>query len=167
MNKARLILIKDAGSNHFDFRYSFILLSPMRILLFIPVLVLFLSNVPFVQRIPLETALLMMADKKDCNSGTECRRSTENLKANCASEQSDCDPSCDTEATAGDNAATQCQQPETECVCICCFQYAAPLHPLISYVFHFLLPESDSEFFVVGHIKDPHVAAPWQPPDLA
>ena len=49
----------------FDFRYSFSTFEFYALLVFIPVLVLFLSNVPFVQRIPLETAWLMMADKNE------------------------------------------------------------------------------------------------------
>lgn len=139
----------------------------MRFLLFIPVLVLFLSNVPFVQRMPMEQALMIMRDSKECGSGSECGRNADYVKASCTPEAADCDTACDSKPVTEDDASNQCQPPETECVCICCFQYVAPFQPLINYTFSISLPETNSGIFIVGHVKDPHVAAPWQPPDMA
>ncbi len=144
----------------------FILLIAMRLLLFIPVLILFLSNVPFVQQLPLEQAISMMKDGS-CGHERECSRSSENLDATCSKDEPDCEQSCTDESKEADPANDKCcQQIGTTCVCILCFQYAAPAHTIAEYVFDCSLATDNTSDFLVGHIKDPHIGAPWQPPDL-
>ena len=146
----------------------------MRALLFIPVLVLFLSNVPFIQRIPLEKAIAMMQDNEICGEQNECSRNNENLEANCTLEESGCDieeSGCDIseaeESTVQDPASDDCcQKTETTCVCICCFQFAAPIQIITEFQFKCSTHSNTSTLYIVGHVKDPHIGAPWQPPDL-
>ena len=134
----------------------------MRLMLVIPVFILFLSNVPFIQRIPLDKAISRMQDKEACTQQKECSRQHVNLKVNCSKEESDCDATTAEEIIHKDNC---CQQTETTCVCICCFQFAAPVQVIAEYQFNCCSYSSNAHLFIPGHIKDPYIAAPWQPPD--
>ncbi|MBC7826336.1 MAG: hypothetical protein H7122_01220 [Chitinophagaceae bacterium] len=139
----------------------------MRVLLFIPVLVLFLSNVPFVQRIPLERMIAMMQNNENCGDSKDCVRNNENFQASCSREELARDQTCIEETTIQDPASDDCcQKTETTCVCICCFQFAAPLQAITDFQFDCTVSSNISSRFIVGHVKDPHIGAPWQPPDL-
>jgi hypothetical protein len=166
-NNFKLILIKNYNDAiHFKSGLPFLFLIVMRLLLFIPVFVLFLSNVPFVQKIPLEKAIAMMQENEGCGQ-QECMRNTENLQAACAPQESECDQTCSKETEIKDQAKNNCcQETETDCVCICCFQYAAPFQAITVYKFNCSLSSNTASSFIVGHVKDPHIGAPWQPPDL-
>src|SRR5215211_6413769 len=109
----------------------------MRFLLFIPVLVLFLSNVPIIQSIPMEKAMVMMDGNETCGQKKECNRNTENLKATCSFEESDCDKSCEDETAVKDPANDNCcEKTAASCICICCFQYCAPVNTITEYTFN-------------------------------
>ena len=146
---------------------AFLFLIAMRVLLFIPVLILFLSNVPFVQQIPMEQAIAMLQENESCGQHQECSRGTESLDASCSVEETPCEKSCSGESTSPD--ATQdscCQQTGASCVCIVCFQYAAPVHSLAEYLFCSESPSKSRQVHLIGHIKDQYIGAPWQPPDI-
>ena len=139
----------------------------MRLLLFIPVLVLFLSNVPFIQRIPMEKAIAMMKENETCGQQKQCSRNNENLESVCVPEKIECSESCTEEAKMKDPAMNGCsEETEMTCVCICCFQYAAPINSITEYIFNCSISPNRAPVFIVGHVKDPHIGAPWQPPDL-
>ena len=135
----------------------------MRLLLFIPVLLLFLSNVPFEQRLPMETAIAMMQENQACGEGT-CARNQESLKASCSSE-TDCTQPAESEKSCGEDDKSNCGQTENTCVCIYCFQYVAPLYPAIEFRFATDITGVVHTVFIPTRIKDPHTGAPWQPPD--
>ena len=138
----------------------------MRSLLFIPVLVLFLSNVPFIQRIPMQRAMAMMNETETCGEQSTCKRNTENFSSTCSPEKSTCDESCASDEEGVKSSNDSCSETEATCVCICCFQYAAPVNTITEYQFNCSLPSIIAYIFIVGHIRDPHIGAPWQPPDL-
>ena len=144
----------------------------MRLLLFIPAFILFLSNMPFVTEISLEAGMTMMQNDESCAVQKECRKN-ENRKGSCVKQETACDKQtgCGDGETnkntdldlVGDNA---CQKTETTCVCICCFQFAAPEQQLPEFQFD-CADNSNTPFaFIVGYIKNPHIGAPWQPPDV-
>ena len=164
----RLILSRNYhDENHFKYEIPFLFLIAMRVMLFIPVLILFLSNVPFVQQIPMEQAIAMMQGDESCGEHQECSRGTENLDASCSMEEPACERSCGSESTSPD--ATQgscCQQAGATCVCIVCFQYAAPVHSLTEYLFYSSSPAKSLQAYLIAHVKDQHIGAPWQPPDM-
>ena len=139
----------------------------MRLLLFIPVLMLFLSNVPFVQQIPMEQAMAMIEENRSCVHQEQCSRSIENVATSCSMEEPDCEQSCtNEETTAAPTDDNCCQQTGTTCVCILCFQYAAPVNGITEYLFDCSVLVNNAHAFFIGHIKDPHIGTPWQPPDL-
>ena len=139
----------------------------MRTLLFIPVMILFLSNVPFVQEIPFEQAMAMIQGRGSCGQHEQCGRSTENVAASCSMEERECEQSCANEETTA-NATDDdcCQQTGTTCACVLCFQYAARVNGLTEYIFGCSFVPTKSDAFLIGHIKNPHIGAPWQPPDV-
>ena len=139
----------------------------MRLSLFIPVLMLFLSNVPFVQQIPMEQAMAMIEENGNCGQQEQCGRRTENVEATCSMEEPDCKQRCTNEETMADPGDDNCcQQTGTTCVCVLCFQYAAPVHSITEYVFDCSFLPAKADAFLISHIKDPHIGAPWQPPDV-
>ena len=138
----------------------------MRLLLFIPVLVLFLSNVPIIQRIPLEKAISLMQENETCGQQKECSRNNENFKTTCTKEESACDEASDAETTIQDPASDNCsQKTETTCVCICCFQFAAPVQKITIFQFSCSNIVLSPSTFMDAPVKDPYISAPWQPPD--
>ena len=108
-----------------------------------------------------------MKDNEICGEQKECSRNNETLEASCTQEESGCDQSDAGETTVQDPASDDCcQKTETTCVCICCFQFAAPVQAITDFQFNCAVSSSTSPLFIVGHVKDPHIGAPWQPPDL-
>ena len=136
----------------------------MRFLLLIPVLTLFLSNVPFVRTIPVEAAQMMIVNNECPSTNDQCRRNTENISATCSVGDTGCENSCT--ADGKEQEDSECSIPESDCVCICCFQYVAPLHSMVDYHFHYEISASTISSFIAGIMKDEYVGAPWQPPDL-
>ena len=138
----------------------------MRFLLIIPVLVLFLSNVPIIQKMPLAEAVVMMARNEGCAKQKECSRNSENLKASCSAEESDCDKDCKEKNKAMDpDTQNSCEKTATSCICIYCFQYAAPINIITEYTFNCSFSSNTAHAFIPARIGDPHTCAPWQPPE--
>ena len=137
----------------------------MRLFLIIPVLVLFLSNVPFVQKIPLEKALAMKQDNETCGKESKCTRTAAYINTDCRLERTTCGESCTGEKLITDPPSECCEDTETTCVCIYCFQYAAPVHVISEYKFNCETSSNTAPIFILGLIKDQHIGAPWQPPD--
>ena len=160
------MIINYYDGNHFKYRLRFLFLNCMRLLLIIPVLVLFLSNVPFVQKIPWERALSMMQGNETCGQANQCSRATEYLDTDCRVEETSCEQVCSGETAISDTTNDCCQRTATTCVCIYCFQYAAPVHMIEDYQFNCTISPNAAPIFIVGLIKDQHIGAPWQPPDL-
>jgi len=114
--------------------------------LLIPACILFLSNIPFVQQMKMEKPVV----KEKC-----CKKKTENLMESCHKPK--------------DEKSTRkecCNKTETTCVCICCFQFAAP--GPITPKFDFIQKNKDKLFSAFHNTrwKDPFVSIPWQPPDM-
>lgn len=137
----------------------------MRILLFIPVFILFLSNVPFIERVPLEQAISMMEENGRCAGKNECSPN-ENVEMTCAQEQSGCDEGNIEEPVLQCDPEKECsQKTETSCVCISCFQFAGSLQATTDFQFHYFSSSNKVGAFIPAHTKDQHIGAPWQPPD--
>jgi len=109
----------------------------------------------------------MMQRDESCGQETECSRTAKNLDASCSMEEPGCEQSCPDESTAaGLPEGMCCQQAGTTCVCIICFQYAAPVNSITEYLFYYSSPARSMQAFLIDHIQDPHIGAPWQPPDI-
>ena len=135
----------------------------MRAFLLIPVLILFLSNVPFVQQISMEA---IIPGDESCSQHKECARATKNPDVLCSMEERSCEQSFPGESTAaGSPEGNCCKQTGTTCVCIVCFQYAAPVNSITEYIFYYSSQARSIRACLIDHIQDPHIAAPWQPPD--
>lgn len=129
----------------------------MRLLLLIPVLILFLSNVPFMQIIPAEEAIEMMKNE-ECSMANSCMKSEDQ---DCSSESSCESTSCE---NPGDNC---CTEQGASCICITCFCYTAPLQAVTTFQFASLYSIIIKGSFNYKLILDPFLSAPWQPPDFA
>jgi hypothetical protein len=133
----------------------------MRILLLIPVFVLFLSNVPFIQVMPMEKMMAMVEEQeeKDC-----CKKNTEEEPKSCHS-QADPKPgpmACHSGTMPVDGA---CQPSGANCVCISVFQFAAPAHDIKLFQFKPVNISTGRTGYLQVKWKDPHIASPGQPPD--
>lgn len=121
----------------------------------------------------MEKAMAMMRGNESCGEQNTCKRNTENLETSCAPAPKSpkwdfeaCDEGCAEDTNGVNSSNDNCGETETTCVCICCFQYAAPVNTITEYKFDLSSPSITGHIFIVGHIKDPHIGAPWQPPDL-
>ena len=129
----------------------------MRLLLLLPVLILFLSNVPFIQVIPAEQAIEMMKNE-ECGMANSCMKS----------EDEDCSTESGCEATSCENTEDNCcTEQGASCVCITCFSYAAPLQAVTTFQFANQFSIITKGSFNNKLILDPFLSAPWQPPDFA
>lgn len=141
----------------------------MRCLLLIPALVLFLSNIPFIHKMEMKQAVASVK-KSGC-----CKKS-ENRKGSCKmSEKPSCEkpePATQITATAHDNSChkeeRKCsKQTESTCICICCFQFAAPDQLTAKPQFNCNELKQSLAIFLLHNWKDPQLAAPWRPPDIS
>ena len=93
------------------------------------------------------------------SGGDGCCKKNENMEGVCHKPKE----------SPGESKKDHCPQPKNErsCICICCFQYAAPELQLIKF------GDSASVFDIAYNLLthrrwlDPLLAGPWQPPDLA
>ena len=134
----------------------------MRLLLFIPTIILFLANIPFKMEIKMDEKVCeMMKDEMDCpmkkaESKSSCHKSSES-KPSCHKTQEQKDQK---------NDDSSCMDTGITCVCICCFQYSAPASGSTIIDFN-LLPEKISlTGFIHSIWEDPQLSPPWQPPDI-
>jgi hypothetical protein len=133
----------------------------MRFLLLIPVFVMFLSNVPFIQVMPMEKMLAMVEEQeeKDC-----CKNTTEEAPKSChAQPESQPGPMACHQGTMPVDGA--CQPSGANCVCICVFQFAAPAQDLKLFQFKPVNMLEGRTGYLQVKWKDPHIASPGQPPD--
>ena len=119
----------------------------MRLLLFIPTLVLFLSNVPFFKEVP-------MVVIEECSKQTSCDKAE--MKHQCG-EESQADQSQNDDC---------CKKMETTCVCICCFQFAATVYRVIDQTALSNLLCSSYTGYLSDNYKDPELPSVYNPPDL-
>jgi hypothetical protein len=117
----------------------------VRYLLLIPVIAIFLSNVP----LKMEMNMPAQEVKEECCSGE-------------AQEEMSCHP--EPEATEAEDDGC-CSKKETTCVCFCCFQLAAPLHAISKY--RFANNDNSQVYGLYQHPswKNPWLDGPLQPPD--
>lgn len=155
--------IDTADQNHLRDKRPLLLLMQMRYLLLIPAVFLFLSNIPFIHK--MEMKEMMATVKKDgcCKKSdspkSSCRMETEEQPA-CHKPVQQEDQSCQKEERAcGKQAASTC-------VCICCFQFAAPDPVAAKLRFECNGPELVLNSYLLLQWKDPQLAIPWQPPDV-
>ena len=124
----------------------------LKFLLIIPAIFLFLSNIPFIQRMDMEEMMSITPDEGCCMKKG-------NMEGICLR------PPAEQEKSKNED----CRIPggEKSCVCICCFQYAAPEQSIIKF--------SDKEIplfttysgILAQHWADPFLSRPWQPPDFS
>jgi len=138
------------------FLFPFYIYSVMRFLLFIPVIVLFLSNVPFTAEMRMEKMMAQMQEKDKC-----CKKNDPARKGSCHAAESNAP------MPQEDGPSKECcQRTETTCHCTCCFHFAAPFHEVNSPQFGIDDHSALQTGFIPAHWKDPHIAAPGQPPDV-
>ncbi|MGB8192806.1 MAG: hypothetical protein WCF67_12840 [Chitinophagaceae bacterium] len=134
----------------------------MRYILLIPALFLFLSNIPFIHKMDMKEAMAKMkkdgcCKKADSRKGS-CRMSDEN--ASCSR------PPVQKEEPCKKTEGSCAKQAESTCVCICCFQFAAPAPIGTNLQFQCNSLEKALSSYLLQHWKDPQLAVPWQPPDV-
>lgn len=115
----------------------------MRFLLVIPVFVLFLSNVPFIQEMPMEEMMARMEEESCPMNKPEA--------------------SCHPGEMPEENS---CQRTDATCICICFFQYAAPANDIKTFQFEPANEPSGRTGYLQVKWNDPHIASPGQPPDF-
>jgi hypothetical protein len=135
----------------------------MRFLLLIPVCVLFLSNVPFIQEMPMESMMAMVQkqEEKDC-----CKKTTEEEPKSCHSQPAS-KPGPMACASGTMPVKGSCQPSGASCICICVFQFAAPTQDLKLFQFIPVNILAGRTGYLQVKWKDPHIASPGQPPDWA
>lgn len=139
----------------------------MRFLLVIPVFVLFLSNMPFIQEMPMDRMMAIMKEQEKQEEEKCCKNAAAAEKSSCGMEAADPEPEPEPMACHPGNMPDDgsCQPTGTTCICICVFQFAAPEQDIRSFQF-------DTDDLLAGRTgylqlkwKDPHIASPGQPPD--
>ena len=106
-----------------------------------------------------------MQEDETCGKQKECSRNNENNVASCSQEKQGCDESIDT--TEEEPAKNNCSQKrETTCICIFCFQFAAPIQLMTSFKFSCSKMDRLPFTYIDMPTKDPYIGAPWQPPDF-
>lgn len=98
----------------------------------------------------------VMPEKPSCHKEAAAQSS-------CSAKKTPEPPSCNHDGDAG-----KCgMQDATTCVCICYFQYAAPDQVAAKLQFGLAIKNNSLAGYLQQHWKDPHLTAPWQPPDAA
>jgi hypothetical protein len=127
----------------------------MRCLLLIPALLLFMSNIPFIHK--MERKEVIAAAKKD-----GCCKKSDNRKGTCKEEEA---PPEKHERSCHKEERPCSKQTESTCVCVCCFQFAAPDQLTARPQFNCNQIQQSLAIFLLHNWKDPQLAVPWQPPD--
>lgn len=132
----------------------------MRLLLLIPVLVLFLSNVPFIHEMPVETKMPMTEDEESCMMNMAGKE----MSCQPGAETSNAEEACQLpESNTGDCCKNRC---ETTTTCVCVFTFAAPAQEIKTFQLHAFNHLSRHTGYLQIKWKDPHIASPGQPPDF-
>jgi hypothetical protein len=116
-------------------------------MLFIPTLVLFLSNVPFFKEVPMVVA-------EECSKQASCEK---------AQRQHQCDDESQTSRPQADDC---CKKMETTCVCICCFQFAATVYRIGDPTALNSFLRASYAGFLNDKYKDPELPSVYNPPDM-
>ena len=122
----------------------------MRFLLLIPAIFLFLSNIPFIQEVNMDSMKEMLATDECCmNHG--------NMEGVCQKPAT----------SKKDSKEEHCPQSKTEstCTCICLFQFAAPEQILLKFDDNLYSINTVHHSMIDQHWIDPFITGPWQPPD--
>jgi hypothetical protein len=119
----------------------------MRLLLLIPTIVLFLSNVPFFKEVP-------MVVVEECLKQSSCDK---------AEMKHQCDEESQTDPSQNDDC---CKKIETTCVCICCFQFAATVYRVGDQTALNNFLRSSYAGFLNNKYKDPELPSIYNPPDM-
>ena len=111
----------------------------MRFLLLVPVVALFLSNIPFEMEmtVPAETVMCSM----DQQESMECSPEPVSPEENCC-------------------------KKETTCICFYCFQILAPGHSIPKYRFSLGQEKHLDGFYLEQNWMNPFIDGPLQPPDV-
>ena len=132
----------------------------MKYFLVIPALLLFLSNIPFIHTMDREE--MMAAMKKD-----GCCKKSGDSKKTCEPPAKSCHKPAKEEKPCKDGKEKQCgMMNESTCICICCFQFAAPDQLGSKFQFGIKDLQQSLAIYLQQTWKDPQLALPWQPPDL-
>lgn len=139
----------------------------MRSLLLIPALLLFLSNIPFIHKMEMKAMAVNVEEhgaqakkdgccKKKANRTGTCEMSEE--ESSCKSSEPPAEQPCKPDAS-------KCSKPDVTCICICCFQCAAPDPLTAKLQFGLAIKDNTLAGYLQQNWKDPQLTAPWQPPD--
>jgi hypothetical protein len=129
----------------------------VRSLFLIPAFLLFLSNIPFIHKMERQQRMDMV--KQD-----GCCKKKEAMQT-CRMEDGP-EPSCHAPSDNSLPVEKECNmQSESVCICVCCFQFAAPDQLGTKFQFHTPGIQQSLAVYLHQHWKDPMLALPWQPPD--
>lgn len=126
----------------------------MRFLLIIPALLLFLSNIPFMQRMDMGAP----AKKSGCCKKKEASKGTCHMQDEKPQQKEN---SCHKE----DQDRKCSKQTESTCVCTCFFHFTAPDQIVARPQFNCNSVQQSLAVYFLHHWKDPHLAVQGQPPD--
>ena len=144
----------------------------MKWLLLIPAFMLFLSNVSFTVEMKMTDKSAMTATIEGCSKKSSCHKKMQQEACPAMSSLSvGGEMLCAMKSEESSNSAKcppgkPCKGTDATCICICSFQFSAPA-PILE-DFQFTLTEIPSKYtgFLSLKWKDPHITAPWQPPDV-
>lgn len=131
----------------------------MKFLLVIPAFLLFLSNIPFVHEMDRKEMMAAMTEEGCC-------KKSESMKGSCESAEKSCSAPAEEKSCSSEEEKQCGMQTESTCICICCFQVAAP--DQLGSKLQFGINDSPQSlaFYQQKNWKDPQLALPWQPPDV-
>lgn len=127
----------------------------MRYLLYIPCLMLFFANVPFVQMIQVEKHGQCL--KKQEGRGKYCKRGQGHRYRYAAAHNDQHGPF----APKG-----RCKRAGADCIGICFYQFASTTQDLSSFQFAPWVTHKCETGYITKELFDPHKAPPWEPPDM-
>lgn len=125
----------------------------MRFLVVIPAFLLLFSNVYFIEKLPMEKMMTSIKPKEGCCSQKKKMQHT------CMMEKQD------ESKIPCKSPSKGCQQPESTCICTFCLQFTG-----VAQMSSFQLIPIIALKRLTGYLElkrtNPHLASPWQPPDL-
>lgn len=125
----------------------------MRFLVIIPAFLLLFSNVYFIEKMPMEKMMASIKPKEGC-----CEQK-DKMHHSCMMEKQD------ESMIPCKSSPKGCQQPEPTCICTFCFQFTG-LAQMNSFQFTPIIALKSQTGYLELRRANPHIASPWQPPDI-
>jgi len=135
----------------------------MRFLLLIPVFVLFLSSVPFIQVMPVEVKVVLAEKQEEKNCCKKKKQAVSEPPSCHKAEHATSKPMACHPGTMPVEGS--CQPSGANCICVCLFQFTAPENDFKAFQLDPANPLAGRTGYLEQEWKDPHIDSPGQPPD--